>query len=81
MPEQLSNRQIDWTMRVLLDGVCGANLSEVFKHTGIHRKALIRFMAGEGLTEDVRTRLGLFIFQRINKHLLITDDDRSIQPI
>lgn len=63
--------------RILLTGVCGHNIHMINDVTKINRPALMKFFAGEDLSQELYDRLGLFIFKKLNAHLLICDEDKQ----
>lgn len=67
------------SIRVLLDGTCGANHSDIHRVTGVDRKAVIAFMRGEELSDDQMTRLGFFVWDRMNAQVLLCETD-GIEP-
>jgi len=66
-------------IRVLLIGVCGANHSEIARASRIGRLEVIRFMNGGELSDRQMTRLGFFVWGRMNAHLLLCETD-SYEP-
>jgi hypothetical protein len=65
-------------MRILLNGVTSCNSSVVERETGLSHTSVLRFVRGKA-TPSARTRelLGLFIWRRLNAHLLLSDADRQ----
>lgn len=64
------------SIRVLLEGTCGVNLHLISRETGISRPALMKFMAGGEIAEEHVEHLGMFVWRRINAHLLLSEEDR-----
>lgn len=66
------------SIRVLLDGITGANAALVIRETGLSKNAVYEFLAREHrtTTDKVLTSLAWFVWRRLNAHVLLCDDDR-----
>lgn len=74
-----AERAVEQAMCVLLEGVCGANPSEISRETGLSRTAVHNFLDGDRrfrTSAEARDALAEFIWRRLNAHLLLTDEDR-----
>lgn len=65
----------EFAMKVLLDGVCGINVHQVVREAKVDRRAIYKFLNGEKISTENLDKLSLFIWKKINSHLLITESD------
>jgi hypothetical protein len=72
---------LEEAIRVLLEGTCGVSVLHVSRETGLSRGALRGFMAGRRQSQETIDRIGLFVFRRMNAHVLIAEEDRLPIPI
>jgi hypothetical protein len=65
------------SIRVLLDGVCGANLSMIAKETKLSNGTIRLFMGGKSSYHpDTLDLISEFVWKKLNAHLLICDEDK-----
>ena len=67
-------------MRILLEGTCGVNEAKVTRECGASRPALRAFISGAEITDNQLDRIGMFIWRKMNAHLLLSEDDFSPIP-
>lgn len=65
------------SIRVLLRGTCGENAEEIRRESRLARPTIHRFVGGKAVERDAVDAIGLFVFRRMNAHLLLCDSDRS----
>jgi hypothetical protein len=63
------------SLRVLLQGVSGVNLSIVSRGSGVDRFQIAKFVAGKKVRPDTLANLGLFVFRQMNSHVLLSKED------
>lgn len=63
------------SIRVLLQGTCGVNPNLLAGELGIARATVAKFVAGGVCRPDIVDAIGLFVFRRMNAHLLIGPED------
>jgi hypothetical protein len=68
---------LDDAARILLNGITGCNDSTISKETGVSRQSVARYMTegAEGVVEDTAERIRLFVWRRLNAHLLLSSED------
>ena len=64
-------------MRVLIRGTSGANISNVAKGAGVARQDVALFLKGEGRRDVSVDKMARFIWNRMNRHVLIAESDRA----
>lgn len=64
-------------MRILLEGVCGANAADIAKTMGLNHKTVCNFLRGTKTHAATVEAIEQYIWRRMNAHLLITDEDRQ----
>jgi len=67
------------SIRVLLEGTCGANITEIARVTGVDKKTVMTFMQGKDVTEKTLIRIGFFVWDRMNAQVLLCETD-GIEP-
>jgi hypothetical protein len=68
---------IDESMRVLLSGICGPDVTLIATGSKVSKDTVYALMRGEAIGEDSRDRIGLWLFRRINRTVVLTEDEQE----
>jgi hypothetical protein len=63
-------------IKILLEGTCGANTNRISRESGVSRVTVEGFLKGTRETEkDSLDKIGLWLFRRLNSHVLLTKEE------
>lgn len=71
---------IDDAARILIVGICGPNLVEIARGSGVPRSTVERYLAGLPVRRRADERIRTFVWRRLNAHLLLAPSDRDRRP-
>lgn len=67
----------DESMRILIRGTSGANITNVAKGAGVGRADVSRFLRGAEHRQASVDKIAWFVWESLNRHVRIAESDRA----
>lgn len=63
------------SIRILLEGVSGANANRLEQEAQVSRQSIARFLNGKTIGNELVDKIGLVVWRKINANILLSPSD------